>query len=142
MDQFDASQTIADFLEATEDYPDSEYNTALINIKAMRRLCEDYRDLFEYAAELEYVLGQDWNRPKDCISQQEAERRVHAGLVELRRKRCRHVRTITRLDMTGRTTCTACGTVFPGPILAGLDTDGTTSPEPDLRGTTGGSIAP
>jgi hypothetical protein len=30
---------------------------------------------------------------------------------------CRHVGTITRYDMTGRTTCSACGVVFPPPVV-------------------------
>jgi ribosomal protein S27AE len=48
----DSESTIREFFDATEDYPDSEYNTFLINAKAMRRLCEDYRILAGEVARL------------------------------------------------------------------------------------------
>jgi hypothetical protein len=50
---------------------------------------DEWDELFDYAVELEYILGQDWNRPKDCIDHEEAERRVRRGLIERREERAK-----------------------------------------------------
>ena len=61
----DPQEAAREFLEATEDFPDSEWADPFINVKAMRGLCEENARLQAKYADLLNLVIQPWTRDGD-----------------------------------------------------------------------------